>query len=106
MLVENVRQVFFGTSAAAPLAAGAFALVLEANPQLNYRDVMHIVARTARIPTLQEAEGWTVNGAGYHVNDRFGFGAIDVAQMITVAQNWTNVQQRYECYHEYTGGSL
>ncbi|CAF4313509.1 unnamed protein product, partial [Rotaria magnacalcarata] len=29
----------------------------------------------------------------------------DVAQMIALSQNWTNVQQRYECYHEYQGGS-
>ncbi|CAF2019698.1 unnamed protein product [Rotaria magnacalcarata] len=96
---------FFGTSGAAPVAAGAFALVLEANPELGYRDVMHIVARTARIPSLTQTNGWIINGAGFHVSDRFGFGVIDVAQMIALSQNWTNVQQRYECYHEYQGGS-
>jgi subtilisin family serine protease len=96
---------FFGTSAAAPVAAGVFALVLEANPELSYRDVMHITARTARIPNLSETEGWTINGAGYHVNDRYGFGVLDVGQMTALAQNWTNVPQRYECYHEYSGSS-
>ena len=94
---------FFGTSGAAPVAAGALALVLEANPQLTYRDVMHIVAETARIPTLTETDGWTINGAGYHVNDRFGFGVLDVGQMVALAQNWTNVQARSEYYKEYTG---
>lgn len=94
---------FFGTSGAAPVAAGAFALVLEANQQLGYRDLMHIVARTARIPSLVQTEGWKINGAGFHVSDRFGFGVLDVAQMVALAQNWTNVQQRYQCYHEYQG---
>jgi subtilisin family serine protease len=90
---------FFGTSGAAPVAAGAFALVLEANPELGYRDVMHLVARTARIPTLSETNDWRINGAGYHVSDKFGFGVIDVGQMIALAQNWTNVEPRQECYH-------
>ena len=32
-----------GTSAAAPLAAGILALVLEAAPDLTWRDVQHLV---------------------------------------------------------------
>ncbi|CAF1145419.1 unnamed protein product [Rotaria sordida] len=91
---------FFGTSGAAPVAAGAFALVLEANSELGYRDLMYIVALTARIPTLSETDDWIINGAGFHVSDRFGFGVLDVGQMTSLAQNWTNVQSRYECYHE------
>lgn len=39
---------FSGTSCAAPLAAGIFALVLEANPELTWRDVQHLVVRTAQ----------------------------------------------------------
>ena len=96
---------FFGTSGAAPVAAGALAIVLEANPALTYRDVMHVIAKTARIPTLAEWDGWTINGAGYHVNDKFGFGVLDVGRMTALAQNWTNVPPRYECYREYRGGS-
>lgn len=38
---------FSGTSCAAPLAAGIFALVLEANPELTWRDVQHLVVQTA-----------------------------------------------------------
>ena len=94
---------FFGTSAAAPVAAGAVALVLEANPELTYRDVMHIIARTARIPTLEETEDWIINSAGFHVSDKFGFGVLDVGQMVALAQNWTNVQPRYQIYQEYQG---
>ena len=51
---------FNGTSAAAPLVTGVVALMLEANPQLNYRDVQEILMRSARYvdPTN---EGWEVN---------------------------------------------
>ena len=97
---------FFGTSGAAPVAAGGLALVLEANPELTYRDVMHIIAETARIPNLSETDDWLINGAGFHVSDKFGFGVLDIGQMIALAQNWTNVNPRYQCYHEYTGERL
>ncbi|CAF3367974.1 unnamed protein product [Rotaria sp. Silwood1] len=97
---------FFGTSGAAPVAAGALALVLEANPELTYRDIMHIIAETARIPNLSETDDWMINGAGFHVSDKFGFGVLDVGQMIALAQNWTNVNPRYDCYHEYKGSPV
>lgn len=88
---------FTGTSASAPLAAGIFALVLEANSELSYRDVMHIVARTARIPNLYDIKGWIINGANYHVNEVYGFGALDAAGMIDEAQKWENVPKREKC---------
>ncbi|KAI4898720.1 hypothetical protein NFI96_006496 [Prochilodus magdalenae] len=59
---------FAGTSSAAPIAAGVLALVLEANPDLTWRDVQHLIAKTAKIPDPKEP-GWTINGAGYHVHD-------------------------------------
>ena len=41
-------STFTGTSAATPNAAGAIALLFEAHPELTWRDVKHILARTAR----------------------------------------------------------
>jgi len=67
---------------------------------------MHIIAETARIPNLSETDDWRINGAGFHVSDKFGFGVLDVGQMTALAQNWTNVNPRYECYHEYKGSKL
>jgi furin len=52
-----------GTSAAAPLAAGICALTLEANRNLNWRDMQHIVVRTAKSDHLI-ARDWQVNGVG------------------------------------------
>lgn len=63
---------------------------------LTWRDVQHVVVETARIPNDKEG-GWMVNGAGYHVNHRFGFGALDCAKMVEAAQNWKNVPQQHTC---------
>lgn len=52
-----------GTSASAPLAAGICALALHANNALSWRDLQHIVVRTARPANLQ-ASDWKVNGVG------------------------------------------
>lgn len=45
---ENVcAHTHGGTSAAAPLAAGVFALALEVRPDLTWRDFQHLAIRTA-----------------------------------------------------------
>ena len=69
---------------------------LSSSPELTWRDMQHLVARTARIPNAEE-EGWTLNGAGLHVNHRFGFGVIDVGRMVEKAQEWTNVGPQKRC---------
>lgn len=87
---------FEGTSSAAPMAAGVFAVVLEANPDLGWRDILHIIAITARIP-VPEKTGWHVNNCGYHTNHELGFGVLDVATMVAVAQTWGNVPKESIC---------
>ncbi|NDJ34911.1 MAG: S8 family serine peptidase [Chloroflexi bacterium] len=83
---------FGGTSSASPLAAGIIALMLEANPNLTWRDVQHILVETAERnhPTSPE---WHQNGAGYWVHHDYGYGRIDAAAAVTAAANWTNVDQ-------------
>jgi subtilisin family serine protease len=44
----NYTSRFGGTSAAAPVVSGVIALMLEANPNLTYRDVEEILVRSAR----------------------------------------------------------
>ncbi len=94
---------FQGTSAAAPLAAGALALLLEANPNVTYRDVMYLLARTSRIPNIEDTNDWIVNGAGYHVNEKYGFGVIDVGRLVEEGQSWENVNSRFSCFVEFHG---
>lgn len=62
----NYVSSFNGTSAAAPNAAGAIALLLEAHPQLTWRDVKHILARTARqIDPHRPEVRYRLGGAAY-----------------------------------------
>ena len=80
----DYTNTFGGTSSATPLVSGVIALMLEANPNLSYRDVMDILVRTAEHNDPTDA-GWTVNGAGLRVNHKYGFGAIDARAAVTAA---------------------
>lgn len=83
---------FGGTSSSAPLVSGIIALMLEANPNLTYRDVQHILVDT----TVQNDpldSGWVANGAGRMVNHKYGFGAVDAAAAVAAATTWTTVAE-------------
>jgi len=86
----NVTGDFGGTSAATPLVSGAIALMLEANPNLTQRDVQRILVETARKTDPTDPE-WFTNAAGYHVNYKYGFGAIDVTAAVKAAETWKTV---------------
>ncbi len=81
---------FGGTSAATPVVSGVIALMLEANPNLTYRDIQHILVRTARQNDARDAD-WTTNSAGWHINHKYGFGTIDAAQAVAQAETWNSV---------------
>ncbi|GAB6037090.1 hypothetical protein JCM15519_16490 [Fundidesulfovibrio butyratiphilus] len=89
----DYSYAFDGTSAAAPMVSGVAALMLEANPDLGYRDVQDILALTARNTDTQAT--WTVNGAtnwnggGMHVNSDVGYGLVDALAAVRLAETWT-----------------
>lgn len=66
---------FGGTSSAAPLAAGIFALMLEENPRLSQRDIMHIVAKISK------------HG---HTHDK-GFGLLEIPPLLEAAKTHVHV---------------
>ncbi|EGF90769.1 hemolysin-type calcium-binding repeat 2 copies family protein [Asticcacaulis biprosthecium C19] len=94
---------FGGTSAAAPVISGVTALILEANPELGWRDVRDILAFSARhtgaafgeTPAWHEGYGWkinhssNVNGTGLHYNQNYGFGLVDALAAVRLAESWT-----------------
>jgi subtilisin-like proprotein convertase family protein len=81
---------FGGTSAASPLGAGVIAMMLEANPELTWRDVQHVLVNAARVCDPNHA-GWTTNAAGHEINYNYGFGAVDAYAAVTLAAGWTSV---------------
>lgn len=83
-------STFGGTSAAAPLVAGVVALMLEANPQLTWRDVHQILAKTAEKNDPANPD-WAVNGAGLDVSHAYGFGRVDAEAAVAAALGWTNL---------------
>jgi len=85
-----------GTSASAPMAAAIIALTLEANPDLTWRDVQHIMVRTAKQLNL-EAPDWQLNGAGRPVSHSYGFGLMDAEAMVEMAQRWISVPAQQSC---------
>ncbi|XP_076390926.1 furin-like protease 1 isoform X3 [Megachile rotundata] len=85
-----------GTSASAPLAAGICALALEANKELTWRDMQHIVVRTAK-PANLKALDWVTNGVGRNVSHSFGYGLMDAAAMVRLARKWRTVPEQHKC---------
>ncbi|TKR60408.1 hypothetical protein L596_027661 [Steinernema carpocapsae] len=111
-----------GTSAAAPEAAGVFALALEANPQLTWRDLQHLTVLTSTRNSLFDGRcrdlpdlllpgekpmkrpednctrfDWHMNGVGLEYNHLFGFGVLDAAEMVMLSMVWKTAPPRFHC---------
>ena len=98
-------SVWSGTSASAPVVAGVVALMLEANPDLTWRDVRHILAKTSRKvdadrsslshPLDRDLAGhtyqqtWVTNQAGYSFHNWYGFGMVDALAAVKAAQDYS-----------------
>ena len=94
-----------GTGAATAMVSGAVALILSANPGLTSRDIKYILAKTSvqvdseqketshpgglKVPGYFYELGWVVNGAGYHFNNRYGFGLVNVDAAVREALNYS-----------------
>ena len=78
---------FSGTSASVPVVSGVAALLLEARPQLNWRDVKEILMRSAT-KLLPSDPDWKTNASGLATNERVGAGMVNAWQAIELASTW------------------
>ncbi|XP_069470577.1 proprotein convertase subtilisin/kexin type 7 isoform X2 [Ambystoma mexicanum] len=79
-----------GTSAAAPIAAGMIALMLQVRPCLTWRDVQHIIVFTATKYEDRHAV-WERNGAGFSHSHQHGFGLLNAWRLVNAAKVWDTV---------------
>jgi len=99
-LYGKCTKTHSGTSAAAPEAAGVFALALEANRKLTWRDMQHLTVLTSKRNSLFDAKNrffWNMNGVGLEFNHLFGFGVLDAGAMVALAKQWKTVPARFHC---------
>ena len=80
-----------GTSAAAPLAAGIFALALEVRPDLSWRDMQYLAMDTA-VPVNLDSGDWQDTTIGKKFSHTFGYGKLDSYAIVEAAKTWKNVK--------------
>ena len=87
----NYTYIMNGTSAAAPTVAASIALVLEACPDLTWRDVKHLTVAHAK-PIDTGNGSWVTNGVGLKHSIDYGFGLINAKDMIAeCTSTYTNL---------------
>ncbi len=93
---RDYTRTFGGTSSATPLVSGVAALMLEANPNLGWRDVKEILLRSSR-KIQPGSAGWTSRyGGGPDLppikhHESFGGGVVDAAKAVELAEGWSNL---------------
>lgn len=101
-IYTSISNGFGGTSGSAPIVSGVVALMLEANPELGWRDINSILAYSSTeigsgvngtsVPSEENvwfynaSENW--NGGGVHYSEDYGFGAVNAFNAVRMAEAW------------------
>ncbi|AET40854.1 kexin KEX2 Ecym_6486 [Eremothecium cymbalariae DBVPG len=78
-----------GTSAAAPLAAGVYALVLQVNDKLTWRDVQYLTILYST--EINSHDDWQDGALGKRYSHVYGYGKLDAYNIVEAAKTWENV---------------
>ena len=79
-----------GTSAAGPIGVGVYALLLQARPDLTWRDVQWLTVMTA-VP-FDEPSDWTKTALDRMYSHQFGYGKLDAWAIVEKAKDWKLVK--------------
>ena len=88
-----------GTSFAAPIVSGVVALILEAAPDLSWRDVQGVLASTSTM-ILPNDPSWVINAAGLHHSNIYGFGLVNASAAVALSRNWITLTNEIEMFVE------
>jgi len=85
---------FGATSGAAPLVSGAMTLLVQKRPSANVRYAKHLLARSSKRVDLTDSTatsdgGWRQNAAGIWFNPNYGFGLVQVGDMLNLADEYS-----------------
>ena len=58
------------------------------SPDLGWRDIQHMVARTSGKASIANEQGWQINGAGLEFNPKFGFGVMNADRLVKLAKKY------------------
>jgi kexin len=84
-----------GTSAAGPIVAGVYALVIGLRPDLGWRDMQWLTLLSAH-PFFdgQDSTEWQTTAAGRKYSHQFGYGRVDAYAIVELAKTWKNVKKQ------------
>ncbi len=97
----NYTNSFKGTSASTALVTGVVALMKEANPQLNYRDVRYILAHSSR-QIDPSHHSWIQNDEGLYYSNAYGFGLIDAQNAVEKSKHFISLPPVTQTHKELT----
>ncbi|XP_063406079.1 furin-1-like [Mytilus trossulus] len=87
-----------GTSFSVPIASGIIAMTLEANSDLTWRDIQHLIVLTSNRNSFTDTfSGWSTNGADQEFSQILGFGLMDAEAMVSLGSKWTSVSRQLIC---------
>ncbi|XP_074652466.1 proprotein convertase subtilisin/kexin type 6-like [Tubulanus polymorphus] len=95
---EGCTEDVAGSAPAASFAAGIIALALEANPDLSWRDVQHLIVQTSTSKNVRfNPNDFVKNQQGISVSPSYGFGLMDAGKMVKLAEVWKPVPTANVC---------
>ena len=88
--LSRYRSDFGGTSASTPMVSGVAALMLKERPDLSWRDVRLILAKSARQNSPFDVR-WAPGAEGLVFHPYYGFGVADAQAAVALARTWNTV---------------